>query len=121
MMRSPVLIHCSPIFPPEQPAAGLEEEPRVHALAAELEIHRHLLAQRAHSLPPLDALASADREGVQPVEVAAQPAAVVDDHRVAGKGQLCGQHHHAVGRGTAGLAGDGVELGGIGAAALCGI
>ena len=43
---------------------------------------------------------------------------MVDDHRVAGEGQLCGQHHHAVCRGAAGLAGNGVELCGVGAAAL---
>ena len=43
---------------------------------------------------------------------------MVNDHRVAGEGKVPGQHHHAVGRGAAGLAGDGVELGGIGAAAL---
>ena len=43
---------------------------------------------------------------------------MVDDHRVSGEGQLCGQHHHAVCRGAAGLAGNGVELCGVGAAAL---
>ena len=43
---------------------------------------------------------------------------MVDDHGAAGEGQIACKHHHAIRRGTAGLTGDGVEPGGVGAAAL---
>lgn len=95
----------SPILLPEQPAAGLEEQPRIDALAAELEVHGQVFAQCAHGLPALHALALAHRESIQPVEVAAQPAAVVDDDGVAGEGEVPGQHHDAVGGGAAGSPG----------------
>ena len=43
---------------------------------------------------------------------------MVDDHRVAGKFQTAREHHRAVGCGAAGRTGDGVQLCGVGAAAL---
>ena len=105
-------------FFPEQPAAGLEEQPRIDALAAELEVHGQVFAQCANGLPAFHALALAHRESIQPVEVAAHPAAVVDDDGVAGEVEVPGQHHDAVGRGAAGVARDGVEFRGVRSAAL---
>ena len=107
-----------PVFLPEQPAGGLEQQPGVHTLAAQLEVHSQLFAQSTHGLAFFHRLSLGHRERLQAVQVAAHPGTVVNDHRVAGEGKAPGQHHHAVGRGAAGLAGDGVELGGIGAAAL---
>ena len=53
---------ASPIFAPECPAAGLEQQPGVHALAAQLEVHGHLFAQRTDGLPFLDGRVPADGE-----------------------------------------------------------
>ena len=102
-----------PIFPPEQPAAGLEEEPRVYALAAELEVHGQLFAEGTDSLTLFNGLAAGDGEGLQAVEVAAHPAAVVDDDGIAGEGEVPGEGHRAVCGGAGRVAGDGVELGGV--------
>ena len=108
-----MLIHCSPIFPPEQPAAGLEEEPRVHALAAELEVHGQFFAEGTDGLTLFNGLAAGDGEGLQAVEVAAHPAAVVDDDGAAGEGEVPGEGHRAVCGSAGRVAGDGVELGGV--------
>ena len=108
---------CS-VFFPEQAAGGLEQQPGVHASAAQLEVHGQLLAQCAHGLSLFHGLSLADRNLLQAVQIAAQPAAVVDDHRVAGKRQIARKHHRAVGCGAAGRTGDGVQLCGVRAAAL---
>ena len=111
-------IFASPVFTPECSAAGLEQQPGVHALAAQFEVHGHLFAQRTDGLPFLDGRVSADGEGLQAVKVAAQAAAVVDDDGVAGEGKVPGKDDDAVRRSAGRVAGDGVELGGVGAGTL---
>ena len=92
----PPICYGSAVFLPEQAAGSLEQQPGVHAFAAQLEVHGQLFAQRAHSLPLFHGLALADRNLLQAVQIAAQPAAVVDDHRIAGKRQIARKHHRAL-------------------------
>ena len=70
--------------------------------------HEHIVVEKKQD--------NADR--FQTVQIAFYAAAVVDDHRVAGKRQIARKHHRAVGCGAAGRTGDGVQLCGVGAAAL---
>src|SRR5699024_6438967 len=84
-------------FLPEQPPAGLEQGPGADALAAQLEVHGQGLPHLAQGVPAGHGLPRLDVDAPQPVEVAAQAAAVVDHHRVAGQAQLLG-HRHQTGR-----------------------